>query len=126
MKRKPILGETLYSLEAGNAARGNKSPKLTPVKVVKVGRKFFDCEGSEGSYTNKTYHLDTWYQKTDYLANSQLFETIQEHMDQKERAELIFNIRWCFNSGSNVTEQISLENLRKISALGKLPQFNSA
>ncbi len=38
--RKPTVGETLYSLNIGNATRG-KVQKLTPVKVLKVGRKYF-------------------------------------------------------------------------------------
>ena len=40
MKTKPVVGQVLYSLNVGNAAR-NCGQVLTPVTVVSVGRKYF-------------------------------------------------------------------------------------
>lgn len=41
-KPTPQVGQTLYSLNIGNAAR-NCEQKLKPVIVRKVGRKYFEC-----------------------------------------------------------------------------------
>lgn len=61
MKSKPKVGQTLYSLNIGNACR-NCEQKLTPVKVVKVGSKYFECL-EDGYHRPTVYHLDGWYEK---------------------------------------------------------------
>ncbi len=54
---KPAVGQVLYSLNVGNAARGRERV-LTPVVVIKVGRKYFTCrpEGKD-SWADVQYHL---------------------------------------------------------------------
>lgn len=83
------LNDTLYSLNIGNSARG-KEKVLTPVKVTKIGRKYFTVEG-EGRYPRVTeHHLDTWKQKTNYSAECCLYPNAQTWEDQKE-ANLLFD-----------------------------------
>lgn len=80
MKKKPILGQILYSLNVGNAAR--RAPQhLTEVTVTLVGRKYFVCGTG---WQQVTYHLDDWRQKTIYSAESVLYETREEYERETE------------------------------------------
>ncbi len=77
--RKPILGETIYSLNVGD--RGG----LTEAKVVKVGRKYFyvNCNGYETQY-----RLADWVENSDW-AGSKLYETEQDYLDSKEAYDIV-------------------------------------
>lgn len=111
MKRKPVVGEKLFSLNIGNATR-NREQTLTPVLVSKVGRKYFSVK-KEGYNWETEYHLDTWQQKTDYSPDSQLYESEQEYLDMKQKSEILKQLRSIFDySGS--AHLLSLETLRKI------------
>ncbi len=80
MRDKPEIGQTLFSLNVGNAAR-HKKQVLTPVKVTKVGRKYFTV-GEDWIETQ--YHLDDWQEKSEYIAGSVLFASEQEWEDEKD------------------------------------------
>jgi len=115
MKRKPILGETLFSLNVGNAAR--RSPQiLTPVRVSLVGRKYFECEhpGCSGRFAVK-HHLDTWNEVTDCLASSALYETKEEYAIERETTWLTVDIRAKFAAHGPL--DLPLQTLRDIAAL---------
>ena len=109
-RKKPEVGQTLYSLNIGNAARRCEQV-LTPVKVCKVGRKYFTV--GEGRWREVQYYLHDWSEKTDYCANSRLYETEQEYFDEKECSKLSDYIYEHFEYRRNV-KNISLESLRKI------------
>jgi hypothetical protein len=118
MREKPKVGQTLYSLNVGNAARGVQQ-KLTPVKVIKVGRKYFTCRPEGGSrWLEMQYYLDRWNEKSDYSANSVLYSNPQEWEDEKEAAEICHFIYKFFNYGLNRTN-VPLETLRKIKEMLK-------
>lgn len=82
VNKKPSVGQTLYQLNIGNMAR-NGEQKLTPVKVVKVGRKYFTCKQDHLNWETQ-FHIDGWYEKSDYTANYCLYESPQEWLDEKE------------------------------------------
>jgi hypothetical protein len=82
-KKKPSVGDTLFSLNIGNAAR-NCEQVLTPVVVTKVGRRYFYTE--EG-WSRRAYHLSDWREKSNYTPNSELYATRQSWEDEKARAE---------------------------------------
>lgn len=109
MKRKPIVGETLYSLNIGNAARYSDQ-KLTPVVVSKVGRKYFYADRINSSFSTK-YHLDSWVEATNYCANSKLYETEEEWADDKLKEKLLRLASDAFSVWSQkrdyTTEQLS-------------------
>lgn len=116
MKRKPILGETLFYLNVGNAARRGSVQVLTPVTVKTVGRKYFTCEPSEGQYRPKTtYKIGSWEQKTEYCRDQQLYETTKEWEDEKEASEIHAALRAEFNHYSRCG--VPLETLRAIKSL---------
>ena len=71
-KPKPIVGQKLYSLNVGNAARG-RAQFLTEVEVIKVGRKYFSCK-EVGGWQDFEYRLSDWGQKTNFSATSFLYE----------------------------------------------------
>jgi len=114
MKTKPTVGQKLYSLNIGNAAR-NREQILTPVIVRKVGRKYFSAS-SEASPTLITeYTLEAWEEKTEYCRNSRLFENPQEWLDEKEATDITAAIRKAFDVYNRPA--FDLETLRKIAAI---------
>ena len=114
MREKPKVGQKLFSLNIGNSAR-NREQVLTPVVVKKVGRKYFTCgpEGKEQPWMQTEYHLDTWKEKTDYSADSKLYESEQEWLDKKECSKICRYIYEQFNYGNNYLK-IPLSDLKKI------------
>jgi hypothetical protein len=113
MKEKPKIGQILYSLNVGNSAR-HRTQELTEVKVVKVGRKYFTCEDVNDGYFKTTYHIENWKQKTQYTANSELYESPQEWENKKESAKLIKYIHNSFEWGVHNKRKLSLDQLRRI------------
>ena len=112
MKRKPILGETLYSLNVGNSA-GHCLQVLKPVEVVKVGRKYFSTKLPGYSWIIE-YHVDTWAEKTNYAPNRKLYESEQEWLDESEAYSLLESIKAHFAYGN---PKHSLEILREVARL---------
>lgn len=86
-KMVPGVGETLYSLNVGDAAR-NREQVLTPVVVRKVGRKYFEASPAEQPHLITQYRLSDWGEHSDYSARSRLYRTPKEWEDEKESAEM--------------------------------------
>lgn len=114
-KRKPILGETLFSLNVGNAAGRGIEQKLTPVIVTSVGRKYFSCSISANHWHTTKYHINDWRECTEYIASSALYETETEYMEEKERGSLLDALRQKFNQWGE--SSLTLDQLRRISAI---------
>lgn len=81
--RKPILGETLFSVNVGNNLRRGQEQVSTPVKVTKVGRKYFYCE-EEGYRFESKFNIDDWKQSTNYIATAVLYDSDQHWRDENE------------------------------------------
>ena len=103
--KKPEVGQTLYSLNVGNAARG-KPQELAPVKVTKVGRKYFTCHG-------RPYYIKNWREKTDYMPESNLYSSPQEYKEAKEATKICEFISTTFEYGRN-SRNIPLSELKEI------------
>jgi len=114
MKPKPVLGQTIYSLNVGNVAR-NMEQKLTPVVVKKVGRKYFTAGEPNGSWSDHEYHIDTWMERCCGSPTSWLYETEQEWLDKKEKQEAIDFVKDRCNHW--VIRDIPLEKLRAIQSI---------
>lgn len=117
MKRKPILGERLFVLNVGNAARNTKQT-LRPVIVSKVGRKYFAVESEDRWKTQWEFHIGDWREVTKYTPDAELYETEQQLSDERELLELARLIRNEFTHAWGTPKQ-SLETLRKIYELIK-------
>lgn len=116
---KPKVGQILYSLNVGNAARHCKQ-KLTKVIVTKVGRKYFSCKDA-GYADNRgretQYHLSNWREKTEYCIDSALYVSRREWEDEKEAIAICHMIgQEAFRYGRNKFS-LSLETLREIKRL---------
>lgn len=111
MKRKPIVGETLFSVNIGNATSRYQPQKLTPMVVSAVGKKYFTLESPHGK--GAQFHLDTWREKTEYCENHKLYETEQDWLDEAEEREICKMIGDSFQYGDN-NKNLSIEALRKI------------
>jgi len=116
-RTKPVVGQTLYSLNVGNAAR-NCETELTPVVVTKVGRKYFDVSAKDnrGTYRLGTYYIEAWKERTNYSTNSRLYESEQEWLDEREVHKLCRKAYEAFEYGHN-RKNLSLETLRAINKL---------
>ena len=115
MKRKPIVGERLYTLNIGNNAR-HRAQVLTPVTVAKVGRKYFTVIRVGEWQLATEFYIEDWRERTGgYSANHALYETEQEWADEKEATALCRTIGNAFEYGRNVN-RVSLETLRMIAA----------
>lgn len=111
MKRyPPKIGDRLFSLNIGNAARRSKQ-ELTPAIVTNVGRiYFYACREGFYSVVNK-YRIDNWQQHSEYLANSKLYATEQEYQDELETNRLYKEICSIFESKKGT---IDLDDLKRI------------
>jgi len=110
--KKLKLGQTLYSLNVGNAAR-HRTQELTPVIVTHIGRKYFTCKKAGSSYA-KFYFLDDWSEKSEFLATSKLYETPEEWEGDKLKTEIIGKIRKAFEYGGS---RFALEQLKKVDSI---------
>jgi len=110
----PVVGQTLYRLNAGNLAR-NRKQQLAPCKVVAVGRKYFTVDVGINSKHEVQFHLDTWREKTQYCSDYALYETEKEWMELNEHQEIVNIIREKFQY--SICTGIPLESLRKIKQL---------
>jgi len=118
MSYKVEIGETLYSLNVGNAAR-NREQTLTPVIVTKVGRKYFSAASEEyqdRGFMHTQYHLDDWSEKTEYTANSVLYRTPKDWEREKEMNCLRVKLRKHFEYAGN-SKELTLEQLRTIALI---------
>lgn len=116
MKRKPIVGETLFGLNVGNAAI-NRPQTLTPVVVKKVGRKYFTCgpPDSDSRFLESTHYIDSWREKTEYSQTRRLYENEQEWADERESLKLTEEIRRVFCGYGHCG--LKLDALRAIKAI---------
>lgn len=100
--KKPEVGQTVYRLPIGNAARrGNV--ELTPVVVTKVGRKYFtvgeDCQAQQ-------FFIDGWHQNAgEYIADFRCFESPEEWDKERVMSAKTMFIRKFFNSYAKLTEE---------------------
>jgi hypothetical protein len=93
MSEKPTVGQKLYSLNVGNAAR-NREQELTPVIVTKVD----------------------WSEKTDYTTDTCLYESPQQWEDYKEATQIKREIYDAFRLGG-ISSRLTLDDLRKIAEI---------
>ena len=107
--RKPVVGETLWMLNVGNAAR-DVPQTLTPSKVTKVGKKYFTV-GEDWRETQ--FHLEDWREKSEYSARYALYESEQAWKDEMESTRLCREIGEAFQYGRNA-KGLSIPSLRAI------------
>ena len=116
----PIVGQTLYDLNVGNAAR-RRPQTLTPVTVVSVGRKYFKCviAGNETSRWAQTeYHLDDWTEHTDHCVDHCLYATKEEWTNQAQCQLVLESIeKEVRGYGQNKLRTRTLEQLERILAI---------
>ncbi len=112
MKRKPQIGETLYSLNVGKAFRHGVEQKLTPMVVTAVGRKYFSLK-QEGWNVTVDFHLDTWIQRTEYSQDHKLYESEQDWLNEKEEEKICQFLESSFKYGRNLLK-VSLDDLRVV------------
>lgn len=120
MKRKPIVGETLYKRRIGYAAERYGERPLEPVIVRSVGRKYFVCSHAANPTFTTKYHIESWRNVSEYASSQKLYESIADWEEELEFTKLILVVRKAIND-----QQFNLEQLRAIAGiLGINPQIN--
>jgi len=120
MNRKPpVIGQTVYSLNVGNALRHGGEQKLTPLIVTAIGRKYFTChrEGWTPNGSNGIqFYIENWREKAEVCIDHELYETEQAWLDKKESDGICRDAWMAFEYGHN-RRSLTLETLRKIKEL---------
>lgn len=85
--KKPEVGQIVYSLPIGNAARGGRGIELTSMSVIKVGRKYFYAaaagrESDRDSHMHVKVGFETWVEHSDWVCHK-FYESTQEWEDEK-------------------------------------------
>jgi len=114
---KPVVGQILYSLNVGDAAR-NCAQKLTPMRVTKVGRKYFTLviDNRDNDWSATQFHIETWCENTEYASDHYLYKTEQEWLDERESFDICKRMWKRFEYGKNV-DDITLPALRTMAAI---------
>ena len=114
-KQIPKVGQTLYSLNVGNASR--RIPQvLTEVIVERVGRKYFTTRRPDG-HIETSFRLEDWEENAGgYAPNAKLYESPQQWEDEKEEKQICREIRDAFEFGGN-QRALQLHHLRAIKAI---------
>jgi hypothetical protein len=124
MKPKPKVGDRVFSLNVGNAARGC-AEKLTPVVVKSVGRKYFQVESPIGERIGATeFNLDDWHERSKYSASARILSSEQEWRDEKDAKQIFDKIRTEFSAWTP-PKHILLSDLRAISEILKQAELRS-
>lgn len=102
MKRKPVVGEKLFSLNIGNAAR-DRDQTLTPVMVTKVGTKYFSVKevGREDSYFETRFKIENWEENTQFPKTQKLYESAEEFENEKLEYNICRDLHEAFEYGNN-------------------------
>lgn len=107
MKRKPIVGETLY---LRRIHRGGDKIPLSPVTVFKVGRRYFTIKIED--WNEVQFEIDTWVQSSKWNPDYVLYETEQEYLNTIERSRILSILRYEFGSFGDTL--LPFETLRQI------------
>ena len=116
-KSIPVVGQTVWSLTVGNAARYSPQ-KLTEMVVTKVGNKYFYVARPEHKHVAQMQtkvHLDTWNECTEYCASHAFYEKPQDWYDEKEWSDGVKQIRSVLSYVNR--ERLSLDQVRGIVAI---------
>ena len=106
------VGQILYSLNVGNAAR-NKEQVLIPVVVTKIGRKYFTAQIENKDYTSTQYRIDSMVENTNFSATSRLYISSNDYYNEKESSEICRELWGFFEYGHN-KNNLSIDCLREI------------
>lgn len=110
MKKKTVaVGQTVYSLPIGNAARRGEQV-LTPRVVTKVGRKYFYYE--RYSYQVKISLDDFCDYAGEYTSTVKVYLSEQEWVDEGVATKLLEEVRR--KVGMRCTENLTIGQLNTI------------
>ena len=111
----PVNGQILYDVNCGNASRFSK-PEARKVIVRKVGRKYFECSPETAPYNTTKYHLEDWREASEYSPTHELYLSVQEWEDVKEKSSLSMELfREVYNG--NLFSKLSLPQLKELKKL---------
>lgn len=113
------LGKKCYLKIQGNSERYYKGEpiekKIRECEIVKIGRKYFTVLTKTGQSIQ--FEIDTLDEKTQTLSDWKFYFEKQDILDEEEYKNLEISIRMYFSNCIFSKSKLSLEKLRKISAI---------
>jgi hypothetical protein len=121
VRDKPKVGDELFLVDVGNAARNGRGSQRKCV-VSKVGRKYFDVTYGDRCPSTVTFVIATRHQKTEYCANAALYDSEQHWADSVLADKLGRKIADSFrySCGSSFT----LDQLRKVAEILEISEVD--
>lgn len=114
--QKLEIGQTLFFVPIGNAARGGKAGQIFEATVATIGNKFFTvkCDGMRDG----RFHIGSLlHDGGQYSSNYQGYLSKQAILDEKEQLKLIEEIRRVV--GTYGKTNLSFDQCKAISAIIK-------
>ncbi len=110
---KPKIGDILFAVK-----HKQHDKELFTVKVESVGKKYFYCKRTDGTYDWFAYQIsiERWLENTLWEPLA-VFPNEKTYRDKIERQELIEKLRGYFDHWRSEKITLSLEDLREIKAI---------
>lgn len=112
---KPSVGDRIWILPRGNAARRSTEPEEW--EVLRVGRKYFYARPTGSTWAEDKFSLDGWWQETEFAADYQAFPSLRE-LEQEVEGERLRRILSADHFGA--FRDVPLEDLREACRLLRL------
>lgn len=115
---KPEVGQLVFVRDTGDRLLSSKNHGVYPVRVKRVGRKYFTLEHkySHILYGDRFY-LDTWKHDNNGIFESLIcYPKVEHHMDEIAYRKLYLSISEAFDyTGS--APKYTIDQLRRIAAI---------
>lgn len=111
---KPTVGQLVFVRDTGDRLRSSKDHGVYPVRVKKVGRKYFTLEHKYSQIIDgDRFYLDTWKHDNKGSFESLIcYPKVEHHMDEISYRELYFSISESFDYTG--TRKYTLDQLIRI------------
>ena len=112
VREKLKVGQKVFVMRIGNAARGLKEPKITEEIISVVGNKYFKLEG----FRRERFNIETMLNDgKGYISNYAVYLTMQEIQDENEYCDLQKKMMTYFDHYSSYKP--TLDQLRRINSI---------
>lgn len=117
--KKPEVGQLVFVRDAGERLPSSKVRGVYPMRVKKVGWKYFTLEHKYSHIIDgDRFHLDTWKHDNNGIFESLIcYPKVEHHMDEIAYRELYFSISEAFDYTE--TRKYTLDQLRRIADIIK-------
>lgn len=123
IKKTLKVGQIVYALKANRRAVNTDNP-LTPVRVTKIGSKYFyvtiyidDNDLSWHAWKNSKISFETLTEASDYVSTMSIYFSEEEYNLEIEKNDLIDSITKKLLNSYRPLHEISTDDLKQIAKL---------